>query len=44
MASLDADLFQSAIIEEYESIQEAGTCTVHNMSHSPAGRELGGSK
>ena len=31
-ASLDADSWQSAILEEYRSIQEAGTCTLHDMS------------
>ena len=44
MASLDADSWQSGIVEAYQSIQEAGTCTVHDMSDLPAGRQPGGSK
>ena len=44
MASLDADSWQSAILEEYQSIQEAGTCTVHDMSDLPAGRQPVSSK
>ena len=32
MASLDAYSWQSAILEEYQLIQEAGTSTVHDMS------------
>ena len=44
MASLDAHSWQSAILEEYQSIQEAGTWTVHDMSDSPAGRQPVGSK
>ena len=44
MASLDADSWQSAILEEYQSIQEAGTCTMHDMSDLPAGRQPVGSE
>ena len=44
MASLDADSWQSAILEEYQSIQDAGTWTVHAMSDFPAGRQPVGSK
>ena len=44
MASLDADSWQSAILEEYQSIPEAGTWTVHDISHLPAGRQPVGSK
>ena len=44
MASLDADSWQSAILEAYQSIQEAGTCTVHHMSELRSGREPVGSK
>ena len=39
MASLDADSCQSAIVEEYQSIQAAGTRTVHDMSDLAAGRQ-----
>ena len=44
MGSLDADAWQSAILEEYQSIQQAGTWTVQDMSDSPAGRHPVGSE
>ena len=44
MASLNANSWQSAILEEYQSIQEAGTWTVHNISDLPAGSQPVGSK
>ena len=44
MASLGADSWQSGILEEYQSIQEAGTWTVHDMSDVPARRQPVGSK
>ena len=44
IASLDPDLWQSAIVEECQSIQVAGTTTVHDISHLPAERQPVGSK
>ena len=44
MASLDMDSWQSVILAEYQAIQEAETCTVHDMSDLPAGRQPVGSK
>ena len=44
MASLGADSWQSAILEECQSIQEAETWTVHDMSDLPTGRQPVGSK
>ena len=44
MACLNADSWQSAILEESQSIQEAGTWTVHDMSDLRAGRQSVGSK
>ena len=44
MAFLDADSWQSAVLDEYQSIQEAGTWTVDDMSDSPTGRQPVGSK
>ena len=39
-----ADSWQLAIVEEYQSIQEPGTWTVHKTSDIPAGRQPVGSK
>ena len=44
MASLDADSLQSGILEDYQSIQEDGTWTVHDMSDLLAGRQPVGTK
>ena len=44
MASLAAYSWQSAICEEYQSIQEAGTWRVHNIASLRAGRLHVGSK
>ena len=44
MAYLDADSCQSAILEEYQSSQQAGPWTVHDMSDLPAGRQPVGRK
>ena len=44
MASLDADSWQSANLAEYQSFQEAGTCTLHDIPDLPAGRQPVGSK
>ena len=44
MASLYTDSWQSAILGEYQGIQDAGTSTVHVMSDLPAGRQPVGSK
>ena len=44
IASLDTDSWQAAILAEYQSIQEGVTCTVHDMSDLPDGRQAVGSK
>ena len=44
MVSLDADSWQAAILEDNESIQEAGTCTVYDITDFPPGRQPVGSK
>ena len=44
MASLHADTCQSAILAEFQGIQDAGTCTMHDMSDLPGGRQPFGSK
>ena len=44
MASLDTYLWQSGMLEEYQSIQAAGTRMVHEISELPAGRQPVGSK
>ena len=44
MAALDADSRQSAILREYQSIQEAGTSMVYDMSDLPVGRQPAGRK
>ena len=44
MASLAGYTWQSGILEEYQALKEAGTCTVHDMSDLSAGRQPVGSK
>ena len=44
MASLDGDSWQAAILEEYQSIREAGTWTVQDMSDLPPEKQPVGSK
>ena len=39
MFYLNADYWQPAILEEYQSIQEGGTCRVHEMSYLPPGTQ-----
>ena len=44
MASLDAASWQAAILEKFQSIQDAGTWTVHDVSDLRAGRQPVGSQ
>jgi len=44
MAFHDSEAWQQAMFEEYQSIEEAGTWTLHNFTELPLERKAVGSR